>query len=427
MTDNSIDLVVTDPPYGVAFMGKHWDKAVPPVDVWRECLRVLKPGAFAFIMSLPRQDVLARMIINLEDAGFQTGFTSIYWTFATGFPKAQNIGKAADKKLGVAPLEVRPAAGVGFMNTKDDGYHATKNQVVMPKRTTSQAKDLDGSYAGFQPKPAVEVVLVVMKPLSEKTYVEQALNNGKGVTWLDGCRVPYKEKLKNTTRHNSKTNEIYGGGKGLPQCTLELNTQGRFPANILVSDDVLNDGRVSKSAASGYNYEESNNDNPTRIATNIKSGVHFSDSGSFSRYFSLDAWWDKQVKELPKSVQKTFPFLIVPKAGKREKNEGCKNLPEKIGGGMSGTQDKSLETGSGNERNNLHKNHHPTVKPLQLMSYLVTLGSREGDTVLDPYAGSGTTAVACKVFSRKFIGIELEKEYHEIATSRMSSREDWLF
>lgn len=102
LPDASVDCVVTDPPYGLSFMGKDWDKAVPSVEVWKECLRLLKPGAFAFVMCIPRQDCLGRMIVNLQDAGFDTGFTSIYWAYASGFPKAQNIGKAMDKRGGVS-------------------------------------------------------------------------------------------------------------------------------------------------------------------------------------------------------------------------------------------------------------------------------------------------------------------------------------
>src|SRR3989304_1017524 len=97
----SVDLVVTDPPYGYSFMGKDWDKAVPSVEIWRECLRVLKSGAFVFVMSSPRQDVLSQMIVRLGEAGFNMGFTSIYWAYASGFPKAINISKAVDKRLGM--------------------------------------------------------------------------------------------------------------------------------------------------------------------------------------------------------------------------------------------------------------------------------------------------------------------------------------
>ena len=106
LPDNSVDLIVTDPPYGYAFMGKEWDKALPDKRIWKECLRVLKAGGFAYIMSAPRQDVLARMMIDLEDSGFKTDFTSMYWAYATGFPKALNMGKAIDKKLGVKSDEV---------------------------------------------------------------------------------------------------------------------------------------------------------------------------------------------------------------------------------------------------------------------------------------------------------------------------------
>jgi len=99
IADNSIDCVVTDPPYGFSFMNKEWDKAVVGVPTWKEVLRVMKPGAFAFIMSSPRQDVLSRMIVNLEDAGFETGFTSLYWTYSSGFPKALNVEKSILKEI----------------------------------------------------------------------------------------------------------------------------------------------------------------------------------------------------------------------------------------------------------------------------------------------------------------------------------------
>ena len=101
LPDESVDLIVTDPPYGYSFMGKDWDKAVIPVPYWKECLRVLKTGAFAFVMSAPRQDVLSKIICNLSEAGFEMGFTSLYHCYPSGFPKAGNIGKMVDKRLGV--------------------------------------------------------------------------------------------------------------------------------------------------------------------------------------------------------------------------------------------------------------------------------------------------------------------------------------
>ena len=100
LEDESVDMICTDPPYGYSFMAKDWDKAVPSVKIWKECLRVLKPGGFCFVMSAPRTDVQSQMAVRLEGAGFDIGFTPIYWTYATGFPKASNVGKLVDKKLG---------------------------------------------------------------------------------------------------------------------------------------------------------------------------------------------------------------------------------------------------------------------------------------------------------------------------------------
>ena len=230
---DSVDCLITDPPYGISFMNKDWDKAVPDVAIWKECLRVMKPGAFAFVMCSPRSDVQAEMVIKLKEAGFEVGFSPCYWTFASGFPKSMNISKVVDHKLhestwkalhGFVYNEVFRSLGipeglyanlvknediaigeVGFQreiisgSSKDAQYSGKFDQKSSTERIklgspiSEEAKKLDGSYAGFQPKPAVEVIIVAMKPLSEKTYVDQALKNGKGVTWLDDGRIPYSD------------------------------------------------------------------------------------------------------------------------------------------------------------------------------------------------------------------------------------------
>jgi len=361
LDDNSVDNIVTDPPYGYSFMGKDWDKAVPSVELWKECLRVLQPGGFAFIMSAPRSDVHSEMVKRLEQAGFRVDFTPIYWTYATGFPKASNIRKMVDKR-------------------GEDG------------------EKLDGSYGGFQPKPAVEVIIVVMKSLTEKTYVDQAMKNGKGVTWLDDARIPFKSddvlnNIKTTKRKPRPADSTWSnsGFKSEANDTAEANPQGRFPANLLVQDDVLNDGKLHEGKV-GFKATASSiyvNKNCTKKTTD--SGK--AEFGTFSRYYDLDAWWAERIKELPLNVQTTYPFMIVPKASKSEKNKG------------------------------LDKNFHPTVKPISLMSYLVTLGSREGEVVLDPFVGSGTTCIAAKLLNRNYIGMEMNDEYVVIAEERIKSYE----
>jgi len=396
--DNLVDLIVTDPPYGYQFMGKDWDKAVPSVEIWKECLRVLKPGGFAFIMSAPRQDVLGRMIANLELAGFNTGFTSLYWTYASGFPKAHNISKAIDKKAGV----IRTAL-CRNPNSREDCdkssaiYHSgtVGETAYITEPATPEAKALDGSYGGYQPKPAVEVILIVQKPLSEKTYADQALVNGKGGTWLDDCRIPFADSSDKagydynrrgpSERLKQDWESPYEGGWKKPETG--KTPQGRFPANLLISDDVLDDGK--------------------------------SHAGGYSRYFSLDAW-----------VARNLPFLIVPKASMREKNFGLETIDSHClgekGNGLNRICEKcgapQLKPCDCEPKSWIHpkrKNHHPTVKPILLMSYLITLGSREGEIVLDPFCGSGTTCLAARLLKRPCIGIEKDPGYFKLAASKM--------
>lgn len=524
--DNSIDLMPTDPPYGYSFMGRNWDKALVSIGTWKECLRVLKPGAFAFIMCAPRQDVLSRQIINLEEAGFITGFSSIYWTYASGFPKAQNISKAIDKrecrkqlteKLGRRPTKEEfkevwkdfrekylkpiafPDSGCwGIPNKNSSGQYKSTSYNTKPENVnvgqgmredseprTLQAKALHGSYGGFQPKPAVEIILVVMKPLSEEKYVNQALKNGKGITWLDDGRIPYKGKNDFVIAHHNKhlkekdkTTGIFGTTNGFGLLNSNIS-QGRFPANLLVDNDMLNNGKDFKNNFKPSNKRAGKIIKAQSTAFNdglIREGatLGYPDSGSFSRYFDLDKWWEERrkklskqpcficgyieehgnytdidgrtycdeclisgdyldipklnIKELPKSVQKTYPYLIVPKASKSEKNRGCERLEEKVRADINKMMGEAgnFKTGSGNDRTTKFKNHHPTVKPIKLMSYLITLGSRPDDIVLDPFVGSGTTCISAKMLKRKYIGFDDNEGYIEIARSRLRAVEQVL-
>jgi len=397
LEDESVDLVCTDPPYGYSFMNRDWDKAVPALEIWQECLRVLKPGGFCFVMSAPRSDVQSRMMVRLEDAGFNIGFTPIYWTYATGFPKATNIGKLADKK------------------------------------NYDEAKNLDGSYVGYQPKPAVEVVLVAMKPITEKTTIEQAMKNGKGITWLDDCRIPYKNENDQAESQNKQSDDrggFHGENTGVYSSGEQIGydkPDGRFAANLIVQDDVLNDGvkrskgkHTDSGSASGGIWHES---------TGKPAGRTYGDEGSFSRFYDLDSWWKSQIHKLPERVQKTFPFVIVPKASKAEKNKGLEHLPKKKSSSMPGRRNAEDMSNSKIDHDvtgrfvTEKQNVHPTVKPIELMSYLITLGSRENDVVVDPFVGSGTTCIAAKMLDRKYIGIEKEKDYAIIAKARLEDAE----
>lgn len=440
LDDNSVDLLCTDPPYGYSFMGKDWDKAVPSVEIWKECLRVLKPGAFAFIMSAPRQDVLSQMIVRIGEAGFDTDFTSIYWTYASGFPKAMNIGKAVDKRNGVE----REVIAEAKQGAHDAGFkEGSGGPMPANYSVTSGTSPLEGSYGGFQPKPAVEVIIVAMKPLSEKTFVDQALKNGKGVTWLDDCRVPTnrdnerqfdKEAASGKTGSNKAA---FAMGDNQPRSDGWLDA-GRFPANLLVSDDVLNDGQDRPAAGNTKHVGNEAAIFGNANGTNLRNLYGTVDS--YSRYFDLDAWHAKTAlsdgsceasvspsedgvnEACPKSITPTFPFLIVPKAAKSEKNAGLTDFADRKSIASDyriKDQYNSSRADNGPAQIKTTKNHHPTVKPLKLMSYLITLGSRPGDVVLDPFLGSGTTAIAAKQLGRQYIGIEREEEYVDIAYARL--------
>ena len=422
LPDNSVDLVVTDPPYGYAFMGKEWDKALPDKRIWKECLRVLKAGGFAYVMSAPRQDVLARMMIDLEDVGFKMDFTSMYWAYATGFPKAMNMSKAIDKKLGVERTEV---TGSRTRNVKpyDDsnGWNEnnTKGEYEYKKPASEQAKKMDGSYAGFQPKPAVEVIIVCMKPIEEKGYIDQALANGKGVSWFDDCRIPSdsNEHHRNTVEKAETGDDMVfkEGSSGFHKKFEPTNSdKGRYPANLLVSDNAVDIGVTTKSTSSVRKNKKRNEDNVYgggKGIPQIDLVSNISDSGDFSRYFDIDKWWESQ-------------FIITPKASKSEKNKGLDDFEEKFQANAEFRPNhledaKNGSSGKPHGRYTATKNNHPTVKPLKLMSYLITLGSREGDTVLDPFMGSGTTPLASKQMGRKYIGIEREEEYYTICCARV--------
>lgn len=291
---NIIDEVVTDPPYGLSLMGRKWDVQVPGAGIWREVKRVLKPGAFAFVMSSPRQDVLFEMMSALRRAGFNLCFTSLTWVYASGFPKASSVGKQIYKKLrAVTDHELadynektgenvelpmvrvrkvtgsRPSAGGIYGFLTDGKSKAIDPTVFLTAPASEWVEYFADAFTGYSPRPAVEVIIVAQKPFEEKSAVMQALKNRHGITWLDRCRIPH------VTMTKSKA--------------ITTDPRGRFTANILVEDRAL--------------------------------------LGP-SSFFSLDLWFDAALKKLPEDVQKTFPNFFVPKPSQSER-EGLSHITQK--------------------------------------------------------------------------------------------------
>lgn len=419
MPENCIDLIASDPPYQLSstkgeakagFMGKEWD-ILPTVETLKECLRVLKPGAFAFWLMTPRQDSLCEFVSRLRQAGFVTAFTSCYWVYSTGFPKAANTSKLIDKKLGFERKVVAEKEAPSRANAvKAEKWGYNSGVIPITAAASEQAKAMQGAYNGFQPKPAIEVIVVSMKPLSEKSYTEQALKNGKGVTWLDDARIPLANGEDLSCVRDGEKLDTQNQGWGFR--ALSRDNSARFPANLLVSDDVLDDGTLHKGrrALMGSGAENEKPANVYGKYGDLQSERGYDDEGNVSRYFSLDAWWRERIRKLPKEVQDTFPCLIVPKPAASEKN---------VAGNMTIDNTDKYDSKMPCSKADKGMTNHPTVKPLALMSYLITLGSREGDTVLDPYMGSGTTCAAAYIQSRKFVGIERDSSYFAIAKERV--------
>ena len=395
LESNSVDSIVTDPPYGISFMGKKWDYDVPSVDVWRECLRVLKPGGH--LLSFAGTRTQHRMAVNIEDAGFEIR-DMIAWVYGSGFPKSHNVGNAVDKSLG---CENR-----GHAISSGSQIHPTTgkpraNGELLPKyegRTDEGKK-----WAGFGTalKPAMEPITVARKPLIG-TVAANVLAHGCGGLNIDGCRVETEEIITNHSRGEESAISKGKYGDSAAQETHQTAGQqkGRFPANLIHdgSQEVLElfpntKGVIRKPTGKGILNPETGWNNNSMTDTTVRG---HNDSGSAARFF------------------------YCAKASKQDRDEGCDELPLSDCGMME-DDNYPIKTGSGNLRETKRRNNHPTVKPTSLMRYLCKLVTPPGGTILDPFMGSGSTGKAAALEGFRFIGIELEKEYTAIAEKRIMS------
>lgn len=398
--DNSVDSIVTDPPYGLSFMGKKWDYDVPSVELWAECLRVLKPGGHLLAFAGTRTQ--HRMAVRIEDAGFEIR-DMIAWVYGSGFPKSLDVSKAIDKAAGVE-FDSIPASGVGFMNEEGKGgYNVTKNRLIYKSEQTDAAKRWAGW--GTALKPSLEPITVARKPLTG-TVAENVLACGTGAINVDGCRIavdPVTDASQLRTMNRSQKAERNGWGMNqnsgdVPQV---VSPHGRWPANLITdgSEEVVG------------------------LFPNTKSGSlnagHKQGSGSFGKIGG-----DTILRDYGGDSGSAARFFYCAKASKRDRDEGCEGMEEKYKGENLG-QLGGL-TGSGNPRNYYVKNHHPTVKPTDLMRYLVRLVTPKGGTVLDPFSGSGSTGKACVYEGMQYIGIERELEYVEISRARIAFAEQQM-
>ena len=378
----SVDAIVTDPPYELGFMGKSWDASGVAfrVEVWREALRVLKPGGHLLAFSGSR--TYHRMAVAIEDAGFEIR-DQIMWVYGSGFPKSHDVSKAIDREagaereiLGFRPGVVKGIGGRYNWHTDDQSSGRTFAKDTAP--ATHEAQRWQGW--GTALKPAHEPIVVARKPLIG-TVAANVLAHGTGALNIDGCRVECQDKTRFPSGAVSQTESVFGGGNGRyadrPRGE-DSNPFGRWPANLIHdgSEEVVGMFPDSRSAYPGRQdladayagTEVSINNAVTDFGGKI-SGRSHSDSGTAARFF------------------------YSAKASKRDRDDGM--------------------------RAEGRANIHPTVKPTDLMRYLCRLVTTPGGLVLDPFTGSGSTGKGAVLEGFRFMGIELSPEYADIARARI--------
>jgi DNA modification methylase len=370
LPDCSIDSIVTDPPYGLSFMGKKWDYDVPSVEIWKQCLRVLKPGGHLLAFAGTRTQ--HRMAVNIEDAGFEIR-DCLMWHYGSGFPKSLDVSKAIDKAAG-AEREVvgesatkNQKASVSLKASKDHPEFGDHIPITAP--ATSEAQQWSGW--GTALKPATEIITMARKPL-QGTVAENVLRYGTGGINVDGCRVEHVTVDGGSLATNPHLRENINGGNGghiiaheKERRVVTPHVSGRWPANLIHdgSDEVV---RLFPQSQAGVETRPRGKGGIWSPSTGTTAGPQYGDTGSAARFF------------------------YCAKTSKRERGEG---------------------------------NFHPTVKPIALMRYLCRLVTPPGGIVLDPFMGSGSTGIAALQEDFSFIGIERELEYMAIAQRRIDKAE----
>ena len=458
LDDNSIDSIVTDPPYGLSFMGKKWDYDVPTQDVWEECMRVLKPGGH--LLSFAGSRTYHRMAVRIEDAGFEIR-DQLMWIYGSGFPKSMDISKQIDKKGGQnlswfidyvldvaeekniskkeltmlfpskngkptgwlwnkknsqgitleqyntlkdfldlpfdnieeAEREVigKKHAGIGSGKTyafteNNSGDKNTEIDITIP--STDEAKQWNGW--GTALKPAHEPIVMARKPLSEKTVVDNVLEWGTGGINIDDSRISTNDNLGGGATKGSVLDiegfdrpwmhdeeKMKEFGDKMKEKVKHAETLGRFPANVIFDEEA---GKILDEQTGILKSGNLNAGHKRGVGTG-NSYANGGGGGIIDRNYGGDEGGASR-------------FFYCPKTSKTDRNEGVDG------------------------------NIHPTVKPTDLMLYLIRMVTPKGGTTLDPFMGSGSTGKAAVRGGFDFVGIEREKEYMEIAEARIQYEQD---
>ena len=363
----SIDAIVTDPPYGLSFMGREWDHDVPGVPFWAEALRVAKPGAH--LLAFGGSRTLHRLTCAVEDAGWEIRDV-LMWLYGTGFPKSLDVSKAIDKAAG-AERGRYPRAAFGGTFSDDGG--TTYGTAISNAPATDAARQWSGW--GTALKPAYEPVILARKPL-RGTVAANVLAHGTGVLNVDGCRIGTTKNAPSSAAKD-RTNVAKGAERGRTTSTSGFDPNvGRWPANVLLDD-------AAAAVLDGQSGESASSSRP-RAARAETMGY-----GGASRDFTTGGFDDRGGASR---------FFYTSKA-------------------------------SAEDRGRWAGNDHPTVKPTDVMRWLCRLITPPGGLILDPFMGSGSTGVAAVEEGFRFVGIDLDPRHVDIAERRLrhAARQPSLF
>jgi site-specific DNA-methyltransferase (adenine-specific) len=485
LPDNSIDAVVTDPPYGLGkepiaeqlmkdwiekgyhevkgsgFMGKEWDAFVPQPIFWKEVFRVLKHGGH--VVSFFGTRTYDWGVMAMRFAGFEIR-DCIQWLYGSGFPKSYNIAKGIEgkivngsaswndwKKLDGEKEQVnwgysKQQAEQGY---RDDYSESNKERVGKVNFQSEEAKYWDGWGSAL--KPANEPIVLARKPLEKGLSIaDNVLKWGTGGINIDGCRVGTEER--NYKGSGSSPNKINNHGKGDTGIgmldgsgkDLEFNVSGRFPANVILTHHPECEckglkkvkGMIDKPTnrtKTGNTWDENN----CGLRKNMpKNSGGYADENGEETIEDWNCHEDCPIKILDeqsgvlKSGDKggASRFFYVAKASQSERNKGLDDFEKQP---LAFSNQAKAELARGNtefaDDTKMHNkvqfraNNHPTVKPIKLMQYLARLITPPNGVVLDPFMGSGTTGIACKLEGFDFVGMEQDENYHKIAISRIEN------
>jgi len=447
--DGSVDAVVTDPPAGIGFMGKEWDKDKGGRDNWiawmrdiaAECLRVLKPGGHALVWAIPRTSHWTATA--WEDAGFEIR-DRVAHVFGSGFPKSLDVSKAIDKIGGVdtAAFKSELASAVaksGLTRAAIDAACGFTMRFDVPYE-----KD-PGNWGSSLPSPKKLAIIAKVLGFDAGRWsalIERVWRGRAGAAHDDDTRRAFGQHYQSTDKGEAATEaarQWQGWGTALKPA-MEDWWLCRKPLIGTVAENVLAHGTGAINV-DGCRVATDENPSGARRASTAPSretGTWGNDRRSAETFSavrpgeSLGRWPSHLIHDGSDEVVGLFPadkqgsasrFFYAPKASKRDRDEGLEGFEEKRTGGMQATADGSMLTGSGNERTTARANIHPTVKPTDLMRYLCRLITPPGGTVLDPFMGSGSTGKAAVLEGFSFIGIEREAEYIDIARARIAAVE----